>query len=149
MYKLILILIIILIVILIINNFYNCNETENFFNITENNKIFLDSKMNNLIIPQNNYINSLNFVKYYSFSLTNLLNLFYNPLPKYNWGDFRHLYLKLMIDTMNQILNFINSINTNFIARYMLYKVLEAGGGNCQARLLFALPILVKKMRLL
>jgi hypothetical protein len=30
---------------------------------------------------------------------------------------------------------------------YMLYKVLEAGGGNCQARLLFVLQILARKMR--
>jgi len=30
---------------------------------------------------------------------------------------------------------------------YMLHKVLEAGGGNCQARLWFVLPILARKMR--
>jgi hypothetical protein len=30
---------------------------------------------------------------------------------------------------------------------YMLYKVLEAGGGNCQAMQLFVLPTLAKKMR--
>jgi len=30
---------------------------------------------------------------------------------------------------------------------YMLHKVLEAGGGNCQARLLLFLLILARKMR--
>jgi hypothetical protein len=30
---------------------------------------------------------------------------------------------------------------------YMLYKVLETGGGNCQAMQLFVLPTLARKMR--
>ena len=30
---------------------------------------------------------------------------------------------------------------------YMLYKVIEAGGGNCQKMPLFVLPILARKMR--